>query len=94
MANLLRSNKYQALSDEKILKLFNAHPKGEAKYFLQIEIDARGLEEVASLRSQNIKKSVPIRFGIMCSMQSCWVLLWLDLRVSCFSHLSAFFGRH
>jgi len=56
MANLLRSNKYQALSDEKILKLFNAHLKGEAKYFLQIEIDARGLEEVASLRSQNIKK--------------------------------------
>jgi hypothetical protein len=56
MANLLRSNKYQALSDEKILKLFNAHPKGEAKYFLQIEIDARGLEEVASLRSKNIKK--------------------------------------
>tara|TARA_B110001450_G_scaffold244168_1_gene256048 strand:- start:516 stop:770 length:255 start_codon:yes stop_codon:yes gene_type:complete len=56
MANLLRSNKYQALSDEKILKLFNAHPKGEAKYFLQIEIDARGLEELASLRLQNIKK--------------------------------------
>ena len=56
MANLLRSNKYQALSDKKILKLFNDNPKGEAKYFLQIEIDARGLEEMASLRLQNIKK--------------------------------------
>ena len=55
MANLLRSNKYQALSDKKILKLFNDNPKGEAKYFLQIEIDARGLEEMASLRLQNIK---------------------------------------
>tara|TARA_B110000003_G_scaffold230723_1_gene232834 strand:- start:1242 stop:1520 length:279 start_codon:yes stop_codon:yes gene_type:complete len=56
MANLLRSNKYQTLSDKKILKLFNDNPKGEAKYFLQIEIDARGLEEMASLRLQNIKK--------------------------------------
>ena len=55
MANLLRSNKYQALSDKKILKLFNDNPKGEAKYFLQIEIDALGLEEMASLRLQNIK---------------------------------------
>ena len=55
MTNLLRSNKYQALSDKKILKLFNDNPKGEAKYFLQIEIDARGLEEMASLRLQNIK---------------------------------------
>lgn len=56
MANLLRSNKYQSLSDEKILKLFNDNPKGEAKHFLQIEIDARGLEELASLRLQDIKK--------------------------------------
>jgi len=56
MANLLRSNKYQSFSDEKILSLFNDHPKGEAKHFLQIEVDARGLEDKALLSLQNNKK--------------------------------------
>ena len=63
MANLLRSNKYQSFSDEKILSLFNDHPKGEAKHFLQIEVDARGLEDKALLSLQNNKKSPATPLG-------------------------------
>ncbi|MFQ3257210.1 MAG: hypothetical protein ACI9W7_001683, partial [Porticoccaceae bacterium] len=51
MANLLRSNKYRSFSDEKIVTLFIDQPKGEAKHFLQIEVETRGLEEKAALRT-------------------------------------------
>ena len=77
MANLLRSNKYQSFSDEKILSLFNDHPKGEAKHFLQIEVDARGLEDKALLSQQNNKKKgKPLRL----------VLSWLR-------HYARFYNR-
>ena len=56
MANLLRSNKYRSFSDEKIVTLFIDQPKGEAKHFLQIEVETRGLEGKAALRSQQRKK--------------------------------------
>jgi guanyl-specific ribonuclease Sa len=56
MVNLLRSNKYRSFNDEKIVTLFNDQPKGEAKYFLQVEVETRGLEEKAAFRFQQGKK--------------------------------------
>lgn len=38
------------------MTLFNDQPKGEAKHFLQIEVETRGLEGKAALRSQQSKK--------------------------------------
>jgi hypothetical protein len=48
---LLRSNKYQGMSDQKILKLHMKNLGGEDQHFLGVEVDIRQLEKEADSRS-------------------------------------------
>jgi hypothetical protein len=58
MANLVRSKKFQGLSDEDILERYKAKPEAEALHFLMVEIDERGLKELANAQvKQSNKKS-------------------------------------
>ena len=45
---MIRSKKFQGLSDQQILDRYLDNPKGEALYFLNLEIEQRGLEERAA----------------------------------------------
>ena len=55
---MIRSKKFQGLSDQQIMDRYLDDPKGEALYFLNIEIEQRGLEErAASDARQQQKKS-------------------------------------
>ena len=56
MAGSIRSKKFQSYSAEKILKCYLDKPKGENLYFLQVEINARGLEQ--DLLSRQSKHSL------------------------------------
>ena len=47
---LLRSNKYQAMSDDKILSLYMKNLGSEEKHFLDIEVDIRQLKTEADSR--------------------------------------------
>ena len=58
MAKLMRSKKFQGLSDADILKRYKTKPEAEALHFLIVEIDERGLREQAdSQAKQGNKKS-------------------------------------
>ena len=57
MANLMRSKKFQGLSDEDILKRYKAKPDAEALHFLMVEIDARGLRESADSQAKHSRKT-------------------------------------
>lgn len=58
MANLVRSKRFQGLSDEDILDRYKAKPEAEALHFLMVEIDERGLKELADGQiKQSNKKS-------------------------------------
>jgi hypothetical protein len=48
---LLRSNKYQGMSDQKILKLHMKNLGGEDQHFLGVEVDIRQLKKEADFRS-------------------------------------------
>lgn len=55
---MIRSKKFQGLSDQQIVDRYLDNPKGEALYFLNIEIEQRNLEErAASDARQQHKKS-------------------------------------
>ena len=55
---MIRSKKFQGLSDQQIMDRYLDNPKGEALYFLNIEIEQRNLEErAASDARQQQKKS-------------------------------------
>jgi len=47
---LLRSNKYQTMSDDKIISLYLKNLGGEEKHFLDIEVDIRQLKKEADSR--------------------------------------------
>lgn len=55
---MIRSKKFQNLSDQQILARYLDDPKGETLYFLNVEIEQRGLEgEVATSVAAERKKS-------------------------------------
>ena len=55
---LIRSKKFQNLSDQQILTRYLDDPQGEALYFLKVEIEQRGLdEELAASVAAKRKKS-------------------------------------
>lgn len=56
MAKLIRSKKYQTLSDQQILKRLSDSPAGEALHFLEVEIDARDLQEQLNKQAQEQQK--------------------------------------
>ena len=56
MAGSIRSKKFQSYSNEKIFNCYLDKPKGENLYFLQVEINARGLEQ--ELLSRQSKPSL------------------------------------
>jgi hypothetical protein len=47
---LLRSNKYQGMSDQKILQLHMKNLGGEDQHFLDVEVDIRQLKKEADSR--------------------------------------------
>ena len=58
MTDILRSKKYRQLSDKEIIRLHSQEPKGEAKYFLEIEIDIRQLGNTVALsKEQRLKRN-------------------------------------
>ena len=58
MTDILRSKKYRQLSDKEIIRLHSQEPKGEAKYFLEIEIDIRQLGNTVALsKKQRLKRN-------------------------------------
>jgi len=54
---LLRSNKYQTMSDDKIISLYLKNLGGEEKHFLDIEVDIRQLKTEADSRLSETKRS-------------------------------------
>ena len=56
MARLLRSNKYQTLSDKEILKRMGDNPAGEELHFLNREVEERDLHEQLARQSQQQHK--------------------------------------
>ena len=42
---MIRSKKFQNLSDQQILARYLDDPQGETLYFLKVEIEQRGLED-------------------------------------------------
>jgi len=56
MARLLRSNKYQTLTDKQILKRMGDNPAGEELHFLNREIEERDLHEQLARQSQQQQK--------------------------------------
>ena len=54
---LLRSNKYQTMSDDKIISLYMKNLGGEEKHFLDIEVDIRQLKTEADSRLSETKRS-------------------------------------
>jgi hypothetical protein len=56
MARLLRSNKYQTLSDKQILKRMGDNPAGEELHFLNREVEERDLHEQLARQSQQQQK--------------------------------------
>lgn len=56
MAKLIRSNKYQTLSDQQILKRLSDSPAGEELHFLEVEIEARDLQEQFATQAQKQQK--------------------------------------
>ena len=56
MARLLRSNKYQTLSDKEILKRMGDNPAGEELHFLNREVEERDLHEQLARQSQQKQK--------------------------------------
>ena len=56
MAKLIRSNKYQTLSDQQILKRLSDSPAGEELHFLEVEIEARDLHEQFATQAQKQQK--------------------------------------
>jgi hypothetical protein len=54
---LLRSNKYQTMSDDKILSLYMKNLGREEKHFLDIEVDIRQLKTEADSRLSETKRS-------------------------------------
>ena len=55
---MIRSKKFQNLSDQQILARFLDNPQGETLYFLKVEIEQRGLEgELAASVASKRKKS-------------------------------------
>ena len=56
---LLRSNKYQTMSDDKIISLYMKNLGGEEKHFLDIEVDIRQLKTEADSRLSETKRSNP-----------------------------------
>lgn len=58
MTEILRSKKYRHLSDKEVIRLYSQGPKGEAKYFLEIEIDIRQLGNTSALsKEQRLKRN-------------------------------------
>jgi hypothetical protein len=58
VTDILRSKKYRQLSDKEIIRLHSQGPKGEAKYFLEIEIDIRQLGNTVALsEEQRLKRN-------------------------------------
>ena len=53
---MIRSKKFQGLSDQQILDRYVDSPKGESLFFLNIEIEQRGLEEKAAINSREKQK--------------------------------------
>ncbi|MDG1474793.1 MAG: hypothetical protein P8Q37_07795 [Porticoccaceae bacterium] len=43
MPELIRSKKFKQMSDQQILRRLADHPKGEDKFFLDVEVDYRKL---------------------------------------------------
>ena len=56
VSEILRSKKYRQLSDREIMRLHSQQPKGEAKYFLDIEVDIRQLSDAVALSGQKRRK--------------------------------------
>ena len=56
MAKLIRSNKYQTLSDRQILKRLGDNPVGEERHFLDVEIEARDLQNQVDKQSKERQK--------------------------------------
>jgi len=54
---LLRSNKYKTMSDDKIISLYMKNLGGEEKHFLDIEVDIRQLKIEADSRLSETKRS-------------------------------------
>ena len=54
---LLRSNKYQTMSDDKILSLYMKNLGREEKHFLDIEVDNRQLKTEADSRLSETQRS-------------------------------------
>ena len=54
---LLRSNKYQTMSDDKIISLYLKNLGGEEKHFLDIEVDIRQLKTEGDSRLSETKRS-------------------------------------
>lgn len=54
---MIRSNKLQTLSDQKILKRYRDKPQGEELHFLTIEIEIRGLQAQAEQSLKKAKKA-------------------------------------
>ena len=54
---LLRSNKYQTMSDDKIISLYMKNLGSEEKHFLDIEVDIRQLKTEADSRLSETKRS-------------------------------------
>lgn len=56
MARLIRSNKYQTLSDRQILQRMRNDPAGEALHFLTVEIQVRDLDQQFAEQVQEQQK--------------------------------------
>jgi hypothetical protein len=83
MAKLMRSKKFQGLSDADILKRYKTKPEAEALHFLIVEIDERGLREQAdSQAKQGNKKS---RHSIFYYLLYRWQLCFLGVSVRVYS---------
>lgn len=60
-----RSLKYSQLSDDEVLELYARGAKGEAKWYLEQEIDLRGIRDQAKVeRRDSIRRSAtPLTIG-------------------------------
>lgn len=53
---MIRSKKFQNLSDPEILKRYLDSPQGEDRHFLMVEIEQRELEDELATQSHNHRK--------------------------------------
>jgi len=53
---LIRSKKFQGLSDPEVVRRYLDSPRGEDRYFLMVEIEQRQLEDELASQSRDQRK--------------------------------------